>query len=173
MANEKEKKSGGGKAAAILGGLVLLALGVWFALSLIKTEPGAGDRAARTLADSTVGKAVKAALVPEEERMAYIAKSVTVSDLKIEGDHKPGEDGGTLRIGGLLRVTGKVINNGDRPVKPVNMILTTFGETNEVLGSYVESLTGDRTLEPGASHEFKFEIPEKPGFQGRYDQKLR
>jgi hypothetical protein len=163
-------KGGARTAAFVVGALMLFTLGGWFVLSQL---PGS-NRFAQGVANSPIGEAVKKnILASEEERMAYVEKFVRIDALEFAGDSKSDGDGGALRVGGLMRVKGRVANTGEQPVTPVKLVLTTFGETNEVLGTYVEDLTGNKQLAAGQTREFSFVIPEKKGFAGRYTHKLR
>jgi hypothetical protein len=161
------------KAFAIIGLIVLAAVAVWVGLTFVKVDKDTAAKAHKTIADTPPGKAMQAIVVSEEERAAYVQANVTASDVKIDSDLKPDADGGMVKIAGLLRVSGRVTNNGDRPVKPVHLMLNLLGETNEVLGTFLEDVTGGRPLEPAESREFKFTIPEKKEFNGRFQHKLK
>jgi hypothetical protein len=130
---------------------------------------------AADIANTPLGDAVKNALVPEEQRREYIKKFVTVEELAIGPDLKPGEDGGLSSepVPGLLRVTGHVNNKGEQQIDKVVLVVHPLTNTNDVLGTYVESIVNKSPLGPGERRAFKFEIPEKKGFEGRFLHDLR
>lgn len=169
----KSAPKGGSKAFAIIGGLILVMVAVWVGLGLVKVDRRDADALNEKIAGSSLGEKVKASLVPEEERLAYIEANVVVSDLSVDPDTKPLLDGGVKRVAGLLRVTGKVTNNGEQQVRPVRLMINTLGETNDVIGTYLEDLTLGGPLKPQETRSFAFTIPEKKEYGGRFLHKLR
>jgi hypothetical protein len=166
------------KTAGIVIGLVLVgAAGVAWAL-LKPREPGAADQMAKAVVEHTAaGQAVsKAVALAEQEREEYVrAGKVEIKELKIDPDTKPGLDGGVEFVPGLLRVSGQVVNNGDKTVGSARLTVTTYDDANKVLGVYVEDVIKQApgVLGPGESRPFKWQIPDKKGFSGKFDQKLQ
>lgn len=105
----------------------------------------------------------------EEERVAYVKAHVRVTGLEVGPDTEPDSD---KVVPGLFRVTGTVTNGGERKIEKAVLTVYPKGETGEVLGSYVENVAADG-LAAGASAQFKFIIPEKKGYGGTFDYKLR
>jgi len=137
------------------------------ALAVIVFGTRAGDPI-EIINRSRVGKTAQKAIMGDEERRKYIAHFVEVSDLSVDPDTKSAEDGGVTVVPGLLRVTGVVENKGDEPVDEIVLILHPLGETNEVLSTYSEDIAGGRPLAPGQKKPFKFLIPEKKEYGGRF-----
>lgn len=106
----------------------------------------------------------------DAERRRYVEEHMSVSEVSVDPDTKPDNDG---EVPGLLRVTGKVHNNGEHEIKDVRMVLFMLGETEEPLGTFLENVLGKRVLPPGESRDFKFTIPDKKGYSGRFRHKLR
>ena len=125
----------------------------------------------KSINESKVGEAAKKALVPEEERLAYVKSHLKLHDLRIEPDTRP--DDAAVVVPGVLRVHGVVENTGDKPVSSAKLIVHTQDETNGVIGTYVEEILGKKALEPGDRRPFKFKIPDKKEFAGRFLHDLR
>jgi hypothetical protein len=106
----------------------------------------------------------------EEERLAYVAKHVVVNDLQLVPDTKPDSD---EIVPGLFRVTGIVVNNGDQKLDEI--ILQVFPENaqGEVIGTYVQNIAGPQGLEPGGTRDFKFQVPEKKEYGGKFRHAVR
>ena len=160
--------SGGKKVAVGLGLGAVVVAGLVATVWLVDTKS-----ATKAINDSPIGKAVKNALVPEEERRAYVADFVTVRDLELLPDTKPVGDGGVAPVPGLLRDGGVVRNAGTRPVTPVNLVVHLLDGTNDVLGTFIEEVTSKRKLDPGAERRFEFKVPDKKGFEGKFLHSLR
>lgn len=107
----------------------------------------------------------------DEERAEYIKANVTVTDLKIVPDTKPGLD---EVVPGLLRVVGTVSNNGPRPLAKAYLHIFPKDKMGKVLGSHIENLAKKGgPMAPGESREIRFLIPEKKEFAGDFGHDLR
>lgn len=105
----------------------------------------------------------------EEERIAYVKAHVRVEGLELGPDTEPDSD---KVVPGLYRVTGTVVNEGDRKIDKVILAVYPKNEAGRVLGSYVENIA-DGGLAPGASGSFRFVVPEKKEYGGTFDYKVR
>lgn len=157
---------------ALIVGIGLIGVAIWIGRSFTSSEdatkppPGiAAPAGPKPLGTSE--------LVPEEEREKYIADFVTTSSVTIGSDEAVDVNGAAKKVAGLLRVHGKVKNSGDRKVRPVRLSLQIFDASDKVIGSYFEDVTAGGPLNPGEERDFKFTIPEKKEFAGKFQQKLR
>jgi len=156
---------------AILGiGALVVAAAVAFAVLRDGGDDGAGKPPASLRPSAT---ATPVATMTDEERKAYVKDHVTVEDLIVDADTKPGEDGKDIVVPGLLRATGTVKNNGDKPVTPVTLVIHMTGANEEVIGSFLEDVSGQKPLAPGASRPFKFTLPDKKDWSGKFKQALQ
>lgn len=122
-------------------------------------------------------------LEADEDRLRYIEQFITLTDLKLgpdtrpadlpPGDPRPTEDSGFVEIGGLWRFSGVMTNQGELPIRHVDLVLNPTDASDNVLGSYVEDILHGTPLEPGASKPFKFTIPAKKEYSGRFLHRLR
>jgi len=144
-----------------------LALGI-SAAACRGAESGAKDAA--PAADAAAADAV---IEDEEARAKYVEEHLEVTGLDIAPDTKPGDDGGVLRVGGLLRVTGLVTNKGDRAVKNARIGVHVMDASGNVIGSYFHDVAGNKRLAPKEARPFKFQIPEKKEYGGKFTFSLR
>lgn len=151
----------------IIGGIVIALIAILIALNT--KDPGTST----TGKDAGAKTAEIPGLVPEEERAKYIEQFVTTSSVTVKADMVPDGEGGEKRVAGLLRVRGLVKNNGDRPVRPVRLLVTTHADDDKVLGTYLEEITVGEPLRAGEQREFTFTIPDKKEFNGKFQHKLR
>lgn len=109
----------------------------------------------------------------DEERKAYIEASIEVTDLEIGAITHINSEGETVETPGLMQVKGKVHNKGDKPIKDLILVINPQDDQDKVLGTYQDTVSGKTKLQPGASREFAFQIPDKKEFSGRFLQKLK
>ena len=109
-------------------------------------------------------------IVDEEERLAYIAQFVTVTGLEVGPDQKPDDAG---PVGGLFSVKGTVKNNGTRGLKTIRLVVHPQDASGNVLGTNIQDVLFNKRLGPGESRDFKFVIPEKKEFAGKFTHELR
>lgn len=109
-------------------------------------------------------------LMTEEERQAYVKEHVRVVDLKVGPDTKPDSE---EPVPGLLRVTGKVINEGDREIDRVVVVVFPKDGKGEVMAIDQQDVIIDLPFEPDEIREFRFQIRDRPGFSGTFDHELR
>lgn len=110
-------------------------------------------------------------ITQEDERVKYVEASISVSDLAIGPDLKPGDDAGV--VAGLLRVSGTVTNKGDKGVRTVRVVVNLQDKDDKVIGTYLEDALGGKRLGPGESRPFKFVVPDKKEFSGRFLSSVR
>lgn len=121
------------------------------------------------------GKTVDAAVVVEEgemdeaARLEYVKQFIRVNDLTIGPDLKPDSE---EPVPGLLRVSGQVVNSGERSINKVNLFVYPQDDQGEVLGSHIQDVVVGPALTPGEVRPFKFQIPEKKAFSGQFQHKL-
>lgn len=158
------------KAAIIaIGGSLLIGGAIAYWLATTRISPSDMNDVAGKIAKTPVGQQAKDALMTDEERRAYIQAHVVVEDLVVDADTKEGEKGDTVPVPGLLRAHGKVINKGDRPVNPITLQLLLLGKDGqEVIGAYLEDVSGGARLEPGATRNFAFTLPDKKEWGGTF-----
>lgn len=158
------------KAAIIaIGGCLLFGGGLWYWATHARVSPQTVDDVAGRITNTAAGDAAKAALMTDEERRAYIREHVVASDIEVGADTKEGENGETMPVPGLLRARGRVTNNGTRPVTPVTLQLLLLGKDGaEVIGAYVEDVSGGKRLEPQATRDFQFTLPDKKEWGGTF-----
>lgn len=105
----------------------------------------------------------------EEERVAYVKANVRAADLDIVPDTKPGMD---EEVPGLMRVTGKLVNEGDRWVDKVIVVVYPKDAAGEVLGVEQADVVETR-LEPEEIIDFHFQVRKRPEYSGNFDHELR
>jgi hypothetical protein len=139
----------------------------------VRVESGAADKAARTIVDSKAAAPVKQVFAGEAERAAYLKEHVEVRDLHIDPATKPGVDGGAVQpVPGLLLVSGVVVNTGDKAVGSAKLTIELLDASGTVLGQYREDIIPRIGLPAGAQHPFKFDVPEKKGFEGKFSHRI-
>ena len=106
----------------------------------------------------------------EEERKAYVEKYVSVTDLQLVQDTKPDSD---EPVPGLFRVTGIVTNQGDQKLTKVELHVYPEDATGKVLGSYIQNIAGPTGLLPGATRDFRFQVPEKKEYGGKFSHQVK
>ena len=112
-------------------------------------------------------------LVSPAEREAYVEKNLELTGVDVSPDIKPADDGGTAEVGGLLRCAGLVTNKGDQGVKNATIALTIMDSSGKVIGTYFHDVVGNKRLAPGEQRNFKFEIPSKKEYGGKFTFTLR
>lgn len=147
-----------------LGGLLVAGGLAYFALAK-GSEPAAKPKAAP--AHKVAGA------MTEEERVAYVKQFVQVSDIEIGVDVHVKADGTSVETPGLLKVTGKVTNTGDKKVRKIVFVLNPKDAEGKVLGTDQEDIAENKVLAPGASRDFSFTIREREGFKGDYEHRLK
>jgi hypothetical protein len=146
-------------------GAVVLIAAAWIVYLRMAAEGGGGP-ALSAIDAGPLDDAIR----NEDERLAYVAASVEIVDLAIGSDPKP-DDAGI--VPGVLRVSGTVRNKGDRAVRTVRLIVNPQSSTGKVLGTYIEDVLRNQRLGPGESKAFKFQIPEKPDYAGKFMHEVR
>ena len=107
----------------------------------------------------------------EEERKAYINDHITVTGLEIAPNMKPGLD---EAVPGLLEVRGKVQNNGERKIDRVFLHVFPMNEAGDVISTHIENVAkAGGLLSPGDDRDFKFTIPDKKEFSGKFNHMLQ
>jgi len=106
----------------------------------------------------------------DEEREAYVREHVRVFDLKVGPDLKPGSD---EPVPGLLRVRGKVANEGEETIDTVVVVVLPKNETGKVIAMEQQDVIIDAPFTPGEVREFSFQIRDRPEFAGAFDHELR
>ena len=156
---------GSGKVLGMVMLLVFGGLGLWYV-----AYRAAAAQQKRAAAKDQAAEATKIGFANEEERLAYVAEHVVVNELQLVPDTKPDSE---EIVPGLFRVTGIVINKGDRKIDRI--ILNVFPENaqGEVIGTYVQNIAGAKGLEPGATQDFKFQVPEKKEYGGKFRHAVR
>lgn len=153
-----------------VGVVMLLGLGAYFFWG---REPEAAVTAPTTSATASKAPTAEAPVVmTPAERTAYVESNVTVTELEVKPDTKPDGEGGQIPVGGLLQVTGTVMNNGDKPITPVNLRIDLVGDNDEVLASITDDVTKGRALAPATPKPFKFTVPDRKNFSGKFNHKL-
>jgi hypothetical protein len=107
----------------------------------------------------------------DAERLAYIKSSIELDGLQIGPKLKPGSDGGS--VPGLLEVSGRVLNQGERGIRTVNLVVHLQDDKEQVIGTFIEDVLHDAKLPSHQSRPFSFEIPEKKEYRGHYLHELR
>jgi hypothetical protein len=138
-------------------------------LAGVACRGGAGRAQDAAVATSTAGGLIE----DEHERETYVEKNLEITGFDIGPDTKPDEDGGVKHVGGLLRVSGLVTNKGDRAVRTARIGVHIQDANGNVIGSYFNDIAGDKKLAPGESRPFKFQIPEKKEYGGKFTFSLR
>ncbi len=145
--------------AGVVGLVAVIAAGA----AALKLEAG-DDTAGATAAAVDAGPRP----MTDEERKAYVAANVRVSDVVIGPNLKPGT---SEPVPGLLEVAGNVHNQGEQPLTRLSLSIFPEDATGNVLGAYLEDLA-KKPLAPGESRKFRFLIPEKKEFAGKWKQEL-
>lgn len=153
-----------------VGLVMLLGLAGYFIWGREPEAPAAAPKASATASKAPAGEAP--VVMTPAERTAYVESNVTVSELEVKPDTKPDGEGGQIPVGGLLQVTGTVMNNGDKPVTPVNLRIDLVGDNDEVLASITDDVTKGRPLAPATPKPFKFTVPDRKNFSGKFLHKL-
>jgi hypothetical protein len=156
---------GSGKVVGMVMLLVFGGLGLWYV-----AYRAAATQQKRAAAKEQAVQGTKTGFANEEERIAYVAKHVAVTDLQLVPDTKPDSD---EIVPGLFRVTGIVVNNGDQKLDKIILSVYPENAQGEVIGSYVENIAGAKGLEPGGTHDFKFQVPEKKEYGGKFRHTVR
>lgn len=107
----------------------------------------------------------------EEERIAYVQSFVRIEGLVVGPDLRPDSD---EAVKGLLRVEGEVLNAGEREVDRVFLEVFPMDVEGEVLSAHVQNvIRKGGALAPGQRRSFRFTIPDKKAFEGRFEHGLR
>lgn len=109
-------------------------------------------------------------VMTDAEREAYVKEFVRAVDVKVGADTKPESD---EAVPGLLRVTGKVINEGDETIDRVVMVVFPKDAKGEVIAMDQQDVIIDAPLEPDEIREFRFQIRDRPEFSGAFDHEVR
>ncbi len=149
--------------------MVMILIGAGVGLLYVAYR-AAGAHSKRAAVKEQVHRAAVAEAMSEEERLAYVEKFVAVNDLQLGPDTKPDS---TEPVPGLFRVSGTVVNNGDRKIDQINLAVYPENAQGEVIGSYLDNIAGSEGLAPGASRVFHFQIPEKKEYGGTFRHALR
>lgn len=112
-------------------------------------------------------------IVADAEREAYVKAYLTVSGLDVGPDMKPSDDGGVVAIGGLMKAAGLVKNTGDKAVKNASITIHLLDANDKVIGTYFHDVLGNKRLAPGEERSFKFELPQKKEYSGKFSHSLR
>lgn len=112
----------------------------------------------------------KSGVLTEEQRLVYVQQHVVVSEIQLVPDTKPDSD---EVVPGLFRVSGVVVNNGDHKIDLITLTVHPENAAGEVIGTYNENIAGPKGLEPGAKRDFKFQVPEKKEYGGRFRHTVR
>lgn len=153
-----------------VGVVMVLGLGAYFIWGREPEAPVTAPKTSATASRAPTGE--PPVVMTPAERTAYVETNVTVSELEVKPDTKPDGEGGQLPVGGLLQVTGTVMNNGDKPVTPVNLRIDLVGDNDEVLASVTDDITKGRPLAPATPKPFKFTVPDRKSFSGKFLHKL-
>jgi hypothetical protein len=151
---------------ALVAAFVVFSTGaIWY----IASRRG-GEQAA-TKPEAAADKGAKDDTITDEaERLAYVKSSIGIEDLAIGPKPKPGDAG---IVPGLLEVSGKVLNKGPRGIRTVNLVVNLQDNDEKVIGTYFEDLLHGQRLDANDSRAFRFEVPEKKEFQGRFLHEIR
>jgi hypothetical protein len=106
----------------------------------------------------------------EEERLRYIADHVQLADVAIGPDTEPDSD---QPVPGLLRVTGKILNQGDRWIDKAVLVVYPKDAQGEVLAVDQSDVIPKGRLKAGAVDEFSFQIRDREEFSGDFDFELQ
>jgi hypothetical protein len=152
---------------AAVGAAIAIAA-AWIAYSKLAADGGGGSSSAVGTAKD--GGSADESFASEDERIAYVAATVEVADLAIGPDQKPDDAG---PVPGVLRVSGAAHNKGDRALRSIRIVVHPQSNTGKVLGTYIEDILRNERLGPGETKVFKFMIPEKPEFSGKFMHEVR
>jgi hypothetical protein len=150
-----------------------------WAIALVLVLAGCSNKASETKADAAAAAVPKDSGVPldtisdESEREKYVSANLEVTGLDVGPDLKPGDDGGVVNVGGLFKVAGLVTNKGERAVKNAQITVSVLDASGKVIGTYFHDVVGNKRLAPGEQRPFKFAIPEKKEYAGKFTFTLR
>ncbi len=144
--------------------MMMVGAGVFYMMFATSVEPPPSPTIAAKKAD------VPVTTMTEEERIKYIAAHVRVSGVTMAPDKMPDSD---KPVPGLLRVSGEVSNSGPKLLQKVTLAVFPQDETEKVLGSYYQNITPPGGLKPNEVQKFKFQIPKRPNFAGKFRHSLR
>jgi hypothetical protein len=106
----------------------------------------------------------------EAQRKEYLEQFVTVTDLQLVPDTKPDSD---EVVPGLFRVTGFVHNKGDQKLDRIDLHVFPENTAGDVIGAYIQNIAGPTGLAPGATRDFRFQVPEKKEYGGKFSHSVR
>lgn len=128
-----------------------------------------GDAARANRTRMSVDGGVGVEMMSETERAAYVKDNLRIERFSVGPQPKPDSE---EVVPGVLKVEGTLINEGDRVVHKVTVMVTTKNEANEVRSTFQESVVERRALQPKESRPFKFRIPDRPEYKA-FDYQLR
>jgi hypothetical protein len=146
---------------------ILVAAG---ALLLFVAYRAAGTHSKRSQSKEAAVQAEAAAVMSEEQRVAYLEKFVSITEIELVPDTKPDSD---EVVPGLFRVKGVVTNRGDQKLDKIMLAVYPENAQGEVIGSYIQNIAGATGLEPGGTRDFHFQVPEKKEYGGKFRHTLR
>jgi hypothetical protein len=129
--------------------------------------------AVATVAAATDSGVPNDLITGDAEREKYVTANLEITGLDVGPDVKPGDDGGVINVGGLYKAAGLVKNKGDKAVKNATIVLNIMDDKGTVIGTYFHDVVGNKRLAPGEERPFKFTIPEKKEYAGKFTHKLR
>ncbi len=106
----------------------------------------------------------------DEERVAYLNEHVQLQELKLAPDTEPNSE---KVVPGLLRITGKVMNQGERTVEEAHLMVLPKNADGKIVSSYIDHVLAKGPLKPGELRPFLFRVPAKPDYDGSFDHKWR
>jgi hypothetical protein len=124
----------------------------------------------RAAAKEQAVKAEQAVRMTEAERKEYLEKFVVVNDLQLVPDTKPDSD---EPVPGLFRVTGIVHNQGEQHLDRIDLHVFPENASGDVIGAYIQNIAGPKGLGPGATRDFRFQVPEKKEYGGKFSHSVR
>ena len=156
--------------AQISGKTILPFLGIgavaYFAFAMfIAKDLGDPARANRDRLTADAGVTA----LSDADRSAYLALQVKVEDFSVAPETRPDSD---KRVGGLLRVTGRIVNAGTQAVPGLTVMVLAKDEAGRVLASFQDGVSPPTPIEPNGTRTFAFTIPEKPDYAA-FEPKLR
>lgn len=109
----------------------------------------------------------------EAEREKYVSANLEITGFDVGADVQPDGDGGTLPVKGTFKAAGLVTNKGERGVKNAQLTLSILDANGKVVGTYFHDVIGNKRLAPGEQRPFRFPIPEKKEYGGKFTFTLR
>ncbi len=106
----------------------------------------------------------------EEERMAYVAEYIQVTELTVGADVEPD---GREAVPGLQRVEGFVSNQGSRWIDEVILVFYAKDAAGNVMAVEQNDVIPKGRLEPGQKRPFSFRVRERSSSSGAFDFELR